>query len=105
MSVPPVVLIPLAGGDYLALTQAQFAEARALGKQLAGDAQPAASEERAEPLSTAEQIEELTKIPASWFLEQARKGAVPHVRLGKYVRFRFSEVAPCAAKRNGSGKG
>jgi hypothetical protein len=37
---------------------------------------------------------------ATW-LEQARKEAVPHVRFGKYVRFRFSEVnaAGLQAKR------
>jgi hypothetical protein len=38
-----------------------------------------------------------TSIPASWFLEQARKETVPHVRLGKYVRFRATDVIASGA--------
>jgi excisionase family DNA binding protein len=30
---------------------------------------------------------DLLGVPATWLLAQARKNAVPHVRLGKYVRF------------------
>jgi hypothetical protein len=30
---------------------------------------------------------ELLGVPATWLLAQARKDAVPHFRLGKYVRF------------------
>jgi excisionase family DNA binding protein len=26
-------------------------------------------------------------VPASWLLREARAGRIPHVRLGKYVRF------------------
>jgi hypothetical protein len=29
----------------------------------------------------------LLGVPASWLLAQARRDAVPHLRLGKYVRF------------------
>jgi Helix-turn-helix domain len=29
----------------------------------------------------------LLGVPASWLLAQARRDAIPHVRLGKYVRF------------------
>jgi hypothetical protein len=29
----------------------------------------------------------LLGVPGSWLLAQARRDAVPHVRLGKYVRF------------------
>jgi excisionase family DNA binding protein len=35
---------------------------------------------------------ELLSVPPSWLLAQARKGAIPHVRLGRYVRFRESDV-------------
>jgi hypothetical protein len=37
-------------------------------------------------------MEAETGIPASWFLEQARKGRIPHIRAGKYVRFKLGEV-------------
>jgi len=30
---------------------------------------------------------ELLGVPPSWLLAQARKNAVPYVKLGKYVRF------------------
>jgi len=30
---------------------------------------------------------ELLGVPASWLLAQARQNGVPHVRLGRYVRF------------------
>ncbi len=30
---------------------------------------------------------ELLGVPPTWLLAQARKNSIPHVRLGKYVRF------------------
>ena len=30
---------------------------------------------------------ELLGVPSTWLLAQARRDAVPHLRLGKYVRF------------------
>jgi len=47
----------------------------------------------AEPLLTADEAAELTSVPKQWLLEAARKREVPHYRLGKYVRFRLSELA------------
>jgi hypothetical protein len=29
----------------------------------------------------------LLRVPPSWLLAQARRNVIPHVRLGKYVRF------------------
>ena len=31
-------------------------------------------------------------VPRSWVLESARAGAIPHVRLGRYVRFSEDDV-------------
>ncbi len=31
-------------------------------------------------------------VPKSWVLESARSGAIPHVRLGRYVRFDEADV-------------
>jgi excisionase family DNA binding protein len=39
------------------------------------------------PLLDAEQASELLHVPATWLLGQARAKRIPHVRLGKYVRF------------------
>lgn len=38
-------------------------------------------------LLNAQQAGELLNVPASWCLEQARADRIPHVRLGRYVRF------------------
>jgi excisionase family DNA binding protein len=43
-------------------------------------------------LLTAREVAELLNVPATWPLEQAREGRIPHVRLGRYVRFRREAV-------------
>lgn len=44
-------------------------------------------------LLTAEQAGELLGVPASWVLAEARADRIPHVRLGRYVRFDADELA------------
>jgi excisionase family DNA binding protein len=39
------------------------------------------------PLLNADQASELLNVPASWCLAEARANRIPHVRLGRYVRF------------------
>lgn len=39
------------------------------------------------PLLDAKQAGELLNVPASWVLAEARANRIPHVRLGRYVRF------------------
>jgi excisionase family DNA binding protein len=39
------------------------------------------------PLLNAEQAAALLSVPKSWVLAQAREDKIPHVRLGRYVRF------------------
>lgn len=43
-------------------------------------------------LLTAEQIAERLGVPAKWPLQQARAGNMPHVKLGRYVRFDQADV-------------
>lgn len=38
-------------------------------------------------LVTADVIAEQLAVPASWVLAQARAGCIPHVHLGRYMRF------------------
>lgn len=40
-----------------------------------------------ERLLTSEELAERLGVPAKWPLQQARAGHIPHVRLGRYVRF------------------
>ncbi len=43
-------------------------------------------------LLTAEELAERLGVPAKWPLTQTRAGNIPHVRLGRYVRFDTAEV-------------
>jgi excisionase family DNA binding protein len=51
------------------------------------------------PLLTAEDAAALLSVPPSWLLAQARAGQVPHVRLGRYVRFDRDTLAAWLAER------
>lgn len=39
-----------------------------------------------------EQAADLLGVPKSWVMAEARRDAIPHVRLGKYVRFDQEEL-------------
>ena len=43
-------------------------------------------------LLNADQAAELLNVPASWVLAEARADRIPHVRLGRYVRFDGAEL-------------
>ena len=44
-------------------------------------------------LLTAQQAsEQVVNVPATWLLAEARADRVPHVRLGRYVRFDAEEL-------------
>jgi excisionase family DNA binding protein len=43
-------------------------------------------------LVDASAIAERLGVPKSWVLESARSGAIPHARLGRYVRFDEADV-------------
>ena len=47
----------------------------------------------ANPLVDAQQASKMLAVPASRLLAQARKGAIPHHRLGHYIRFDVDELA------------
>jgi excisionase family DNA binding protein len=43
-------------------------------------------------LLTAEQVAEMLQVPKSWVYEAAREHRIPHVRLGRYVRFEREQL-------------
>ena len=43
-------------------------------------------------LLTAKEVGELLQLNASWVLDAARRNAIPHIRLGRYVRFRRIDI-------------
>ncbi len=42
---------------------------------------------RRRSLMDAEEVGAILKVPASWVLTEARADRIPHLRLGRYVRF------------------
>jgi hypothetical protein len=56
------------------------------------------------PLIDATAPGDLPIVPASWIFAQARQHAIPHVRLGRYVRFSQEESLDwaCSSQRRGA---
>jgi len=47
----------------------------------------------ADELLTADDVAVLLRVTKAWVYAETRRGALPHVRLGRYVRYRRSAVA------------
>ena len=43
-------------------------------------------------LLTAEEVADLLSVPVTWVRESTRSGAMPHLELGRYRRYRLSDV-------------
>jgi excisionase family DNA binding protein len=41
---------------------------------------------------TIKEVERYTGLPRSWLYAKAAAGEIPHLKVGKYLRFRLSEV-------------
>jgi len=60
------------------------------------------TEDRLDTLDDVRQTAEWTGLPVSWWYSQAEAGNVPHLKVGKYLRFRRTEiVAWLEAQRRG----
>jgi excisionase family DNA binding protein len=55
-------------------------------------ARPAAVHASVAPLLDAKGAAALLNVPATWVLAEARADRIPHVRLGRYVRFDAGEL-------------
>lgn len=44
-------------------------------------------------LLSAQEVAELLSVPASWVYAEARAGRIPHVRIGRYRRFRLESIS------------
>ena len=87
-----MVVVPF-GSTVLALDDADFEEALARGREVV----PVTSPSTAVPqIVDAAGAEAATGVPASWWLDAARRGDVPHLRMGKYVRFDIAEIVRTA---------
>lgn len=54
---------------------------------------------------TVQEVADLLRVPVSWLYERTRTNSVPHVKLGKYLRFDRDELAAWVndLKRDGRG--
>jgi len=47
---------------------------------------------RPDELLTADEVAAMLRMKRAWVYAETRRGALPHVRLGRYVRYRRSAV-------------
>ncbi len=80
------------GGHVLAFDEQVFEAARLRGLELMADRRFQVDDE----ILDATGMEARTGVPASWWAESARQDTVPHLRCGKYVRFRLREALEAA---------
>jgi excisionase family DNA binding protein len=87
------ILVPLAGGQWLALEREAFVAGLAAGAEMSGAGSPSPTSFAAEPLLDADQAAVQMNVTARWLEDSARAGIIPHHKLGRFIRFRVSEVA------------
>ena len=57
-----------------------------------------------ERLLTAQEVAALLAVPVSWVREHTRSGALPHVALGRYRRYRESTLAAWIEEQEHAGR-
>jgi excisionase family DNA binding protein len=53
---------------------------------------------RTDPLLTADEVADLLRVTRAWVYTETRARRIPHVRLGRYVRYRRSAVEAWVAQ-------
>jgi len=90
-SAPLERLAPIA--QDLAARQAALAALQtAIAARLTAEPPPKANPNGVEPLLTMAEAAALLNVPKGYVGELGRRGELPRVRLGKYVRFRAADV-------------
>jgi excisionase family DNA binding protein len=71
-------------------------------RSLAGELASLIGRETVRPLLDAREAAAVLNVPSSWIAAEARAGRIPHVRLGRYVRFDRDElIAWCEGRVRG----
>jgi excisionase family DNA binding protein len=87
------VLIPLPGVGTLAMTAEEFQNALRAGAGFMATGAPSSSLATPEPLLDGDAAAAQLGVTARWLEDSARAGIIPHHKLGRFIRFRVSEVA------------
>jgi excisionase family DNA binding protein len=58
----------------------------------------AAPSRPSDPLLTADEVADLLRVTRGWVYSETRARRIPHVRLGRYVRYRRSAVEAWVAE-------
>jgi excisionase family DNA binding protein len=54
---------------------------------------------------TVQEAAELLRVPVSWLYERTRTNSIPHVKLGKYLRFDRDELTTWIDEMRRDGRG
>lgn len=89
--MPDRVIIPLPGIGTLALSAEAYRDGLAEGAKLCA-APVALAAAKDEPLLDADEAAAWLSVTARWLEDSARAGIIPHVKLGRFIRFKVSEI-------------
>lgn len=87
------ILVSLPDGRWLSLSPEVFEAALAAGSESLAASAPSSAPLGVEPLLDADHAASQLGVTARWLEDSARAGIVPHHRLGRFIRFRVSDVA------------
>jgi excisionase family DNA binding protein len=101
VSIPLLLHLPEPVG-WVALTPDGLREAQIAAQEILGSdtntSIDTTSSAAPTALLTAEAAAEALSVDPHWLLRQAREGRIPHVRLGRYVRFDPAAIAAYCAR-------
>jgi excisionase family DNA binding protein len=93
-------LAPTAAAELLA--RCLSVQGVLIARLLSGATGEPSSSPAGEPLLTLPQVGATLAVPASYAYELARRGELPTIRFGKYVRVRAADLQTWLARRSGT---
>jgi hypothetical protein len=87
------ICIALPDGRWLVLDRATFATGLVAGAEMAVSPSLSPTASLTEPLFDADQAASQLSVTTRWLEDSARAGIIPHHKLGRFIRFRVSEIA------------
>jgi excisionase family DNA binding protein len=98
VSIPLLLYLP-APVRWIALTPDALRDAQVAAQEILGSDTNTSIDTTSAPsaLLTAEAAAVVLSVDPAWLLRQAREGRIPHVRLGRYVRFDPAAIAAYCA--------